>query len=320
MERDSLEDYIQLSRGRDELKKEENKVHSFIATTEKKRESEDRAIKIVELLMEGTVRPETFLKSILYLNPMYYQDIIEERALIKLCGYPLCGKKIQPTTNKRYSISTKYNKVYDLTEYGYFCSLFCYNANNHIKNQIDDSPLWLREVVEVPTLTLLPKEKGYASTGVDLKSKIENKEDANFTPIVSFAEMSLGDFINFEVEKTKNNKKQQFKLPTIVESQENTSAKSSAKPNKIRTSNINQLEPLVETIEEDISDCLKTTDFETEKNNNDELVKENLLVCKSNEVGKNDTVEVKRKVVINEPIKVSKHIADKHISSDQLKE
>lgn len=50
------------------------------------------------------------------LNQTYYQDIVEERAITNLCGYALCGLKIQELRKGTYYINNKNNKVYDITE------------------------------------------------------------------------------------------------------------------------------------------------------------------------------------------------------------
>ncbi|KAJ8962961.1 hypothetical protein NQ314_005678 [Rhamnusium bicolor] len=56
---------------------------------------------------------------------------------------------------KQYYISTKCNKVYDITDRKNYCTNFCYKASLHIKNQIDNSPLWLRNPEHVPEYQLL---------------------------------------------------------------------------------------------------------------------------------------------------------------------
>lgn len=57
-----------------------------------------------------------FLFQLPYINQSHYQDIVEERAVAKLCGYSLCGKRIPEMPKKQYYISTKNNKVYDITD------------------------------------------------------------------------------------------------------------------------------------------------------------------------------------------------------------
>ena len=50
-----------------------------------------------------------------YLNGSYYDDVVEERSCIEVCGYPLCNNKVKKS-NQKYHISTKQNKVFDITE------------------------------------------------------------------------------------------------------------------------------------------------------------------------------------------------------------
>lgn len=45
-----------------------------------------------------------------------YQDIVEERAITKICGYAICGRKIPEMPQKQFHISAKANKLYDITD------------------------------------------------------------------------------------------------------------------------------------------------------------------------------------------------------------
>nr|CAD7408184.1 unnamed protein product [Timema cristinae] len=51
-----------------------------------------------------------------FINKSHFEDVVEERAIISLCGYPLCGHRLKSTVAKQYHISTKLNKVYNITE------------------------------------------------------------------------------------------------------------------------------------------------------------------------------------------------------------
>lgn len=56
-----------------------------------------------------------------------YQDVVTERSIANLCGYPLCGNILpseRPRTG-RYRISLKEHKVYDLQETYMYCSASC---------------------------------------------------------------------------------------------------------------------------------------------------------------------------------------------------
>lgn len=83
------------------------------------------------------------------------EDVIEERAIVKLCGYVLCKNPITVIITQQFHISTKRNKVYDVTRRKNFCSSYCYGACNYILEQMLTSPLWLRDQEEIPVFHLL---------------------------------------------------------------------------------------------------------------------------------------------------------------------
>jgi hypothetical protein len=82
------------------------------------------------------------------------EDVVEERTLIKLCGYALCSKSLN-VLQQKYHISTRSNKVYDINKRKKFCSLLCYRAYNYLFEQILDSPLWFRTDVDIPVFKIL---------------------------------------------------------------------------------------------------------------------------------------------------------------------
>lgn len=86
----------------------------------------------------------------------HYDDIIEERGITKLCGYPLCDKKLENPLTKKYHISLSQKKVYDLTERKNFCGSQCFKASNYLKAQLLTTPLWSRKQDDVlPEFSLL---------------------------------------------------------------------------------------------------------------------------------------------------------------------
>ena len=113
----------------------------------------------------------------MYINESYYNDIIDERNCIKICGYCLCSKELNNVPKQQYHISAKHNKVFDITErkvknssilryaerqllfsllrlfsfpiviykFQKFCSNTCYKSSNFYKDQLQSSPLWMRD-------------------------------------------------------------------------------------------------------------------------------------------------------------------------------
>ncbi|KAL7984920.1 hypothetical protein Chor_003490 [Crotalus horridus] len=103
------------------------------AAIRKKIEYERKAQQVVEHLLEEDITKEFFVDCGRLITPSHYQDVVEERFIVKLCGYPLCQNKlqnvrvyalggcsccffIQNVPKQKYKISTKTNKVYDITE------------------------------------------------------------------------------------------------------------------------------------------------------------------------------------------------------------
>lgn len=105
----------------------------------KKKECEAKALRIVERLIEETIEPEWFRDAVSchfktssssvtihhcaifnfqgrFLNPSYYDDLIDERNCEGMCGYALCTNPLGEVRKQKYHISIKEKKVYDLTE------------------------------------------------------------------------------------------------------------------------------------------------------------------------------------------------------------
>ncbi|XP_046837636.1 putative RNA polymerase II subunit B1 CTD phosphatase RPAP2 [Vespa crabro] len=121
----------------------------------KKKQCDARALKIVEQLLEPIVETQWLLQNLQHINKSHMEDVIEERAIVKLCGYVLCKNPITVIITQKFHISTKRNKVYDVTRRKNFCSSYCYGACNYLLEQMLTSPLWLREQEEIPVFHLL---------------------------------------------------------------------------------------------------------------------------------------------------------------------
>lgn len=103
---------------------------------------------------------------------------MDERSIIKLCGYPLCQKKLGIIPKQKYKISTKTNKVYDITERKSFCSNFCYRASKFFETQIPKTPVWVREEERPPDFQLLKEgQSGRSGEEVQLCSEAIKTSD-----------------------------------------------------------------------------------------------------------------------------------------------
>lgn len=166
-------------------KKKSLSVEALKATIEKKKESTAKALGIVVRFSEGVVTEQCLLENVYYINQCHFQDITEERAILKICGYPVCGNKLKDIPKKQYHISTKLNKVFDITDRKNFCSNLCYKASKFLQDQLLTSPLWLRDNDKRISfkLLLLESKAGISGVEVDIgltrvtQDQIEKTED-----------------------------------------------------------------------------------------------------------------------------------------------
>ncbi|XP_041343601.1 putative RNA polymerase II subunit B1 CTD phosphatase RPAP2 [Pyrgilauda ruficollis] len=135
-------------------------------------ECEKKALSVVEQLLEEDITEEFLLNCGKCITPSHYKDVVDERSIIKLCGYPLCQKKLGNVPKQKYRISTKTNRVYDITERKCFCSSFCYRASKYLEAQISKSPVWMREEEKPPDIELL-KEGRSGRSGEEVKLRDE---------------------------------------------------------------------------------------------------------------------------------------------------
>ncbi|XP_045703007.1 putative RNA polymerase II subunit B1 CTD phosphatase RPAP2 [Phyllostomus hastatus] len=139
---------------------------------------ERKALHIVEQLLEENITEEFVKECGKFITPAHYSDVVDERSIIKLCGYPLCHNKLGIVPKQKYKISTKTNKVYDITERKCFCSNFCYKASKFFEAQIPKSPVWVREEERHPDFQLLQEgQSGHSGEEVQLCNKAIKTSD-----------------------------------------------------------------------------------------------------------------------------------------------
>ncbi|GFS15205.1 RNA polymerase II subunit B1 CTD phosphatase Rpap2 [Elysia marginata] len=162
------------------------KLENIERTVRTRVECEERAFRIVNKLIDGYVAGAYLVECGRLISKEHYNDIVEERAISRLCGYPVCSNILGKTPNKKYHVSTKTNKVYEISERKNFCSNQCFKASRHFLAQIPDSPLWMRDKEQLPTINLLEHDsiKGIVGDEVIgsnpkqiLKDELDSLED-----------------------------------------------------------------------------------------------------------------------------------------------
>lgn len=109
---------------------------------------EEKAHKILTRLAVETINEESLISIVKYIEPYHYEEIVEERFLSKLCGYPICKKHLKNIPTQKYQISSKLNQVLDIGDRKRYCSAVCYKGSKFLESQISSVPIWLRNTPE----------------------------------------------------------------------------------------------------------------------------------------------------------------------------
>ncbi|OQV24080.1 putative RNA polymerase II subunit B1 CTD phosphatase RPAP2 [Hypsibius exemplaris] len=128
----------------DEAKKRAKDLRQAV---EERVSAEKRAHQTVLLLIEDHVTVQVLQDAAKFIDGNYYGDIVTERAIDKLCGYPICPNRLKcdPYSSKQqYQINVSTNTVYDVAERKCFCSSRCYAASVLYQKQLSETPVWLR--------------------------------------------------------------------------------------------------------------------------------------------------------------------------------
>ncbi|CAG5121258.1 unnamed protein product [Candidula unifasciata] len=157
-----------MTKNMENLKKFETTVRSRV-------ECEERAFHIVNNLIDGKVDGPYLIKCGQMISREHYTDVVEERAISYLCGYPLCDNALTNIPKKQYHISTSTNKVYDISERKNFCSNQCLKASKHFCNQIPESPLWTRAKEAPADIKLLPHTEISGMVGNEVVGTLPQK-------------------------------------------------------------------------------------------------------------------------------------------------
>lgn len=89
----------------------------------------DAVHKLQLSLLDGVDDEKHLLAAGSIMSKRDYEDVVTERSIANLCGYPLCSHALPLAEERprkgRYRISLKEHKVYDLKEMYLYCSTDC---------------------------------------------------------------------------------------------------------------------------------------------------------------------------------------------------
>ncbi|KAF9968844.1 RNA polymerase II associated protein 2 [Mortierella alpina] len=112
----------------------------------------------------------------------HYVEVIEERNIVKLCGYPLCSRPPRDIKGK-FRISLHERKVFDISLLKQFCSSTCLAASRWLQSQLTEEPLYFQnsdpEYLKTTRVSIVPLDmelaefqQTRAKTGVAAQDKV----------------------------------------------------------------------------------------------------------------------------------------------------
>lgn len=150
-------------------------------------------------LLENPISIDKFQECLLYLTPQQYSQVVEERALSKNCGFPLCTNPVGDwSTWSRRKVSVMDKIIYEKDEVKHFCAISCYNKSAKITAKLPLHTLSLETAPVHPIVKekenliepLLPKvreqsvieSEGCAIDSVDHDFGVQGKLRTSFQP------------------------------------------------------------------------------------------------------------------------------------------
>ncbi|XP_055348952.1 putative RNA polymerase II subunit B1 CTD phosphatase RPAP2 homolog [Paramacrobiotus metropolitanus] len=148
-----------------------NKNKEILKAVEGRLVIEKRTREVVLNLIEDVVSTEVLQSAARFISAENYRDIVAERALSGICGYPICSNSFKNTAPfQKFRIDSKNNKIYDISDRKNYCSSDCYAASLVYEKQLSEVPVWLREKepVDSPQVLIPGEIRGVQGVAVNL--------------------------------------------------------------------------------------------------------------------------------------------------------
>lgn len=148
----------------------------------------DAVHKLQLALLEGIEAEKQLLATGTLISKSDYNDVVTERSIADLCGYPLCSNPSPPADSRtrkgRYRISLKEHKVYDVRENYLYCSTNCLVNSKAFSGSLNEersvvvNEKKIKEVLRV-VIGKVEDDENVESKIVKLFGGLEVKENEN---------------------------------------------------------------------------------------------------------------------------------------------
>ncbi|KNC80908.1 hypothetical protein SARC_06749 [Sphaeroforma arctica JP610] len=185
------------------------------------------------MLLEQKVTPLQLIQATDFITPSEYADVVAERALAQVCGYPLCLNKLPKPSNRekggRFKISMKDHRVYDMELIRQYCANDCHVASDFFSSQLMPMVAHMRTGKELvkEKIQLLMREP-------DLKAFSANGSFETVAPLIGASGSALVRLHDLK----------QLVQPTTGTTSGHTAQATAQQTNKAQDTDTNQPTPL----------------------------------------------------------------------------
>lgn len=124
-----------------------------------------KVLNFVESMLEPDITVDTLKSGEELISRSDYDNIVQERFLLRICGYPLCSNQLIKEWRQRYHVSLKDRKIYDVEVRKLYCSVRCMDTSIGYRDEfLPVQPIWMR----LDHIRMGPK---------DINSADQNKHD-----------------------------------------------------------------------------------------------------------------------------------------------
>lgn len=150
--------------------------------------------KVQMKLIESHVDPSTMQRASMVLRPNEYEEVLEERIAGKMCAFPTCSNLLKEegggkdesvktssslSTPKKYHLSLKSQRVYDISQSQQYCSETCFISSEVYKKGLREEPFYLRQMIKKANATATTVAATTTGATNEEKSNDESQPDAN---------------------------------------------------------------------------------------------------------------------------------------------
>uniref|UniRef100_A0AAF5PL09 RNA polymerase II subunit B1 CTD phosphatase RPAP2 homolog n=2 Tax=Wuchereria bancrofti TaxID=6293 RepID=A0AAF5PL09_WUCBA len=136
---------------------------------------------------------ETTLQKMLNsLDQNSWMEVIEERYLGRMCGFPLCANPVEVKNSQKYRIDLKNKKVFERSaEIDKFCCQECFLRSASVRTQLDTEPLWIRGDKQVKVFDLNAENTRQQQQDICGRNTFEFNEDQQLVTLLEI--LKIGD-------------------------------------------------------------------------------------------------------------------------------